>query len=780
MLKNYFKIAFRNIWKFKVFSLINIIGLSISLAVVIIIASYAEEELSENKFHRNVDCIYKIGKEKTPAPVADVIKSDIPEIKKTARVQSIFTTTVTLKYADKDPLTFKNLIFADPDFFNIFSFPAIKGNLQTALNEPMTVVLPEADAYRIFGNENPIEKTITLNNEFNLTVKAVIKDIPQNSSMKFCAVVSLSSITKMRGQQLDWPFNDYETYFLTSNNTNKADLEKKVELVMKRRLPAGSKVLNMEIFPFKDIYYNQELSSFQEHGNIEKNITLVSIAVFILLIAVINFINLSTARASTRTKEMGVRKTIGASRFSLIKQFLSESMMISFVSMAFAVFLASESSFLINSSMGLKLSIFNGGVLNRILIYSAGALLIGILAGLYPAIYLSSFKPGLILKGDIHQKRGKGHLRKILIVFQFAVTVILIVSTLVIYKQLKYLQNKPLGFQKENIIYFKANKEIFDNKNVFKDKVLQIPAVKEYAYSSAIPGEESLEWRHDLIYEGKKNNIWYSIAPISPDFMRLMGIKIVDGRNFYENSKEDEWNIIINESFTKKYCLKNPFNAKIEGIIGNGKIVGVAKDFNYKSLHSKVEPLVFVNAPDWFSYGVVGLKSSNYKDVKQVINRLELLWRELSPDFPFEYNFLDESLALQYKSEEHFEKTFIGFSFLAIFISCLGLFGLVSFTTEQKTIEIGIRKILGASISSVFYMLLKEFLKWVVIANIIACPVAYYFMNKWLQDFAYKIEISWWVFILSGGIALVIALATVSFQAIKAATANPTESLRYE
>jgi putative ABC transport system permease protein len=780
MFKNYLIIALRNIRKFKTFSLTNIIGLTISLAVVIIIASYAEMELSTNKFNKNFDRIYKIGKELTPAPLAELIKSDIPEIKKTARVQSIFSTSVTMKYADNDPLAVKNLIFADPDFFNIFSFIAVKGNLQTALNDPMTMVLTETEAKRIFGNEDPVNKIIKLDDEYDLTVKAVIKDIPQNSSMKFSGAASFLSIQKIGRQPIGWPFSDYETYFLASENTNQSDLYKKIESVMKEKLPANCKELNTGIFPLKDVYYNPELSSFHTHGTIERSFILISIAVLILLIAVINFINLSTARASMRTKEMGVRKTIGASRFTLIKQFLSESIVISCISMVLAVFLASEISFLSNQLMDLKLSIFNGSVLNKIIIFSAGALLLGILAGIYPAFYLSSFKPSLILRGEIHQKKGKAYLRKILIVFQFSVAAILIVSTFVIYYQLEYLKNKPLGFQKDNIIYIPANKEVFFKKDVFKEKVRQIPAVDEFAYSFAVPGEMSLVWSHNLKYEGKETKIVYTVVPTSYDFMKLMGIEVVEGRNFFENSRNNEMSLIINEAFARKYGLKEPFKAQIEGIIGNGKIVGVVKNFNFKSLHSKVEPLVFINAPDWFSYAVVKVSSTKYNEIKRVVNKLESVWKEVSPDFPFEYNFLDENLALQYKSEERFEKAFICFSVLAIFISCLGLIGLVSFTTEQKTKEIGIRKILGASVPGIISMFSKQFIILVVIANIIAWPLAYYFMNKWLQNFAYRIEISWWMFILSGVIALVIALITVSAQAIKAAFANPVESLRYE
>jgi putative ABC transport system permease protein len=687
-----------------------------------------------------------------------------------------------LKYADKDPLTIKNLIFADPDFFNIFSFYSIKGNLQTALKDPGTVVLTETEAERIFGNEDPINKTIRLNNELDLTVKAVIKDIPQNSSMKFGGVASLLTIKSFSHghDPFGWPYSDYETYILSSENISTSDFYKKIEKVTKNYIPVENKDLNTEIFPLNDIYYDPELSNFHNHGTVEKSFILISIALLILLIAVVNFINLSTARASMRTKEMGVRKAIGASRFTLIKQFLSESIVISFISMVLAVLLASELIVLFNQLTDLRLSVFNGSVLNRIIIYSAGALLLGILAGIYPAFYLSSFKPGLILRGEIHQKKGKAYLRKILIVFQFSAAVLLIVSTFVIYYQLEYLKNKPLGFQKEDIIYLPANREIFENKDVFKDKIFQIPGVKDFAYSSAVPGEMSLIWEHNLKYGGKESNIRFTVVPTSCDFMRLMGMKITDGRTFYENNKNDEWNIIINEAFAQKYGLKEPFKAQFAGMPGDGKIVGVVKDFNFKSLHSPVEPLVFINAPNWFLYGVVKISSAKYTEIKRVINRFGSIWKEVSPDFPFEYNFLQENLALQYKSEERFEKAFICFSALAIIISCFGLFGLISFTTEHRTKEIGIRKVLGASTSGITAMLSKQFVVLVFIAIIIASPIAYYIANKWLQNFAYRIEISWWMFALAGGIALVIALVTISFQAIKAAMKNPVESLKYE
>jgi ABC-type antimicrobial peptide transport system permease subunit len=781
MLKSYLIIAFRNLKKYKVFSFINIAGLSISIAVILLIAVYAQMELSMDKFHSNYSRIIKIGKGNVPAPIADIIKLNLPEIKKTTRVEGVSSNSVTIKY-DNKVLTVKKIIYSEPDFFDIFSFKALEGNLK-ALSDPMTIVLTRTEAKRIFGNTSPIGKVVKMDNRFDLTVQAVIEDIPQNSSMQFSGVISFSSLKMKAGKYMD-PYNwfriNYQTYVLFPQNFIKNDIEKKITSLLKNNIPKTTLDLNIDLIPFKDIYYNNEIGGgLHTHGSIAKNIALISIAILILLIAIINYMNLSTARASMRTKEIGVRKTVGASRLSLIYQFLSESIVLSIISMVFAVMIALTLIPVFNELLNTHLLLFPDRIILRCIILTSGAVILGILAGLYPAFYLTSFKPDVILKGVVNQIKGKAFLRKGLIVFQFSVAVVIIASTIVIFNQMNYVKNKPLGFEKENIIYIPVNSEIYLKKDIFQTKILQHSAVEDFAYSHGVPGNMVMSWGTNMKYEGKDYNITYTAVPISSDFMRLMKMKLVEGRGFIDKDTNDYVNVIVNEAFVKKYGMKNPLNAKVIFDRG-GKIVGVVKNFNYKTLHSDIEPLAFINDPEDFSHGLIKLKSSKYSDIKDVINHLESTWKEISPDFPFEYNFLDESLSDQYKSEERFEKAFILFSLLAIFIACLGLFGLSTFTTEQRIKEIGIRKILGASTSNITVMLSKQFVVLVLISNLIAWPTAYILMHKWLQDFAYRINISWWIFVLSGGMALIIAMLTISYQAIKAATANPVEALRYE
>ena len=783
MFKNYLLIAIRNIKRHKAFSFINIAGFSISLAVVIVISLYAQMEFSTNKFHKNYDRIYKVGQARTSAPIADVIKLNIPEIKHVTRIDNFSSESVALKYGD-NPMIVKNLIYADPDFFDIFSFPSVMGNLKTALNEPMSLVLTENEAKRIFGNQNPINKTVKMKNEFVLTVKAVVRTPPNNSSMHFSGVISFLSLKNIFSKNNDpykWGTRNYETYFLLPPKYSIDLIKEKIETIIRQNIPEDQEDLNTSICSFKDIYYNSELSDFSTHGSVEKNFTLVFIAILILFISVINYINLSTARVSIRYKEVGIRKTIGATKFILIKQFLSESIILSVIAMIFGVLLASVSINIFNNLMDTQLSMFSDSAFKTGIILLASAIVLGTLAGLYPAFYLTSFKPDTILKGKILHGNGKTYLRKGLIIFQFSVTVVLIISTIVIYSQMEFVKTKPLGFQKQNIIYFRTNREITSKEDFFRYKILQQPAVEDFAYSVAVPGEMGMSWGQKIKYHGKEIDTWFTAAPTSADFMRMMKMKIVNGRKFFDDDKNDEYNVIVNEAFVKKYGLTDPLSVRITAFGENkGNVVGVVKDFNFQPLYSQVEPLVFFNIPEWHGYGLIKIASTKYVDIKSVINNLESVWKETSPDFPLEYFFLDEALNNQYKSEERFQKSFLYFSLLAILIACLGLYGLTAFTTEQRTKEFGIRKALGATLTNITMLVSRQFIVLVLISDVIALPVAYFFMNEWLQDFAYRIDITWWMLALSGGIALVIALATVSFQAIKAATANPVEALKYE
>ncbi len=787
MLKNYLKIAFRNLGRHKTFSFINIAGLSISLAFVLLIAAYAQFEMGMNKFNKNYDRIYKVGEGDTPAPVAELIKSNLPQIKEATRIQGGIGFT-TIKYGEKVMIV-KNVIYSDPDFFNVFTFPAIKGNPQAALAQPMSLVLTESEAERIFGNADPIDKVVEMNNAYDLTVRAVIEDVPQNSSLQFDGVISFASLKRIQGSPTfnpyDWYEINYETYVLFPRECNGVELASQIKsLVLKNMPPADRGFVNPEAYPFKNVYYNAELSSFSSHGSMERDFALISIGALILLVAMINYINLSTARVSTRNKETGVRKTIGASRASLIIQFLSESVVISVVSMIAAVLIAMVLVELFRQFIDSRLSLFPDFILLRAIVFLAFAIVVGVLSGIYPAFFLTSFEPNSILKGDIHHGQGKAFLRKSLIVFQFAITIVLLASTIVIYSQLGYMKNKPLGFQKNNIVYFWINKEIYQQRDAFKTKMLSLSSIEDFAYSYSVPGSMGMQWSDSLGYKGMGIPVIFNSVPTTSEFIRLMGMKIIEGRNFIPNDTNDVNNVIVNQAFARKYGLQEPLSAEFPDYgKDRGKIVGVVKDFNFQSLRSPVTPLAFIDMPDlsWnIGCGVIKMRSSSYADIKSTIDGLTATWREFSPDFPVQYYFLDQALAREYRSDDQFETAFFWFSLFAIFITCLGLFGLTAYTVEQRTKEISVRKILGATVTGITFMLSKQFVMLLLISNVIAWPVAYYVTNRWLRDFAYRIDFSLWIFVMSAAIALAVALLTVSFQTIKAATANPVEALRYE
>ncbi|MGA8263973.1 MAG: ABC transporter permease, partial [Ignavibacteriaceae bacterium] len=639
MLKNYFKVAFRNLTKFKTFSLINIAGLSISFAVVLLIAAFAWNEMQIDKFQPNLNRIYKISKGTTPVPIADILRTNVPELRNVAVVDIQNAESVTIKYGDK-PLLIKNIIYADTQFFNIFSFKTVQGNLASALSTPMSIALTQNQSERIFGNDNPIGKTIKMNNEFNLTVNAVLKDIPKYSSIQFNGVISLKSLKNIYGKNrdpFDWSQWNYCSYVLFPQNANTPTLIKRINTVLKKNIPEEDKKINVDVIPFKGMYYSPDVFGLQKYGSIDKNIALISIAILILLIAIINYMNLSTARAAMRAKEIGIRKTIGASRFTLINQYLSESVLFSIISIAISLMLAELLLPFFNVIVNANITLFFGSVTTSVFTLILTAIILGILSGMYPAFYLTSYKPDAILRGNVSLRKGRNILRRGLIIFQFTIAVVLIISTIVIYNQMEYVRNKPLGFIKDNIIYFPTNDEI--NKNAFKSEILQQSSVEDFVYTFDVPGKMFMRWGMPFKYEGKQSKVWFTAVFSSSEYMKMMNMKIVEGRGFYVKDTTDYWSAIVNEAFLKSYNVKKPFTASfVEG----KKIVGVVKDFNYQSLRSKVDPLVFFNVPV-FNDGVIKLKSSKYSDIKTIIQKLKTVWKKYSPDFPLEYNFLDES-----------------------------------------------------------------------------------------------------------------------------------------
>ncbi len=804
MFRNYIKIAFRNLRKNKGYSFINITGLAVGITCCIAIVLYVRNELSYDKFNKNYDQIYRIhlsgkvnGNELDMAisssPLGAAIMHDLPEVAAYTRIRN-FGPPV-LRYKNK---TFSEERFFDVDstFFNVFTAEFIEGKPQNALTQPNSVVITESMAEKYFGNEQPVGKILNADHSRDWIVTGVIKDFPQNSHFHFDFLGSLTTYEDSRNPF--WLSNSYYTYIVLKKGTNPEEFQKKLDKDLRQYIePQLEKVAGLTFEQLKKSgssygYVIQPLSAIHLYSHLDYEIEANSdinyiyifsiIAALILLIACINFINLATARSEKRAKEVGIRKTLGSNKSQLIRQFIVEAVLMSLTAVFFAVILIEVFLPLFNEISGKEMStgIFNNIYSIFLLIFFAG--LIGIAAGSYPAFYLSSFQPVKVLKSESKGK-GKSVLRSGLVIFQFSVTIILFIGTFIIYNQLKYVQNKNLGFDKEQVVIINKTDDIGNQMESFKKELSNCPGVINLSNSNSIPGHQYGDNATRL--EGTPNDRVQDLRQIWCDygFIKTYNIEMEKGRFFSIEHPSDTSAVVINEAAVKLFGLKDPIGKILiePGPHGDDKykIIGVTKDFNYESLHQSVRPLTFhlLANKNFAQFLSVRIKPGNYQET---INYLENRWKKFAGNEAFDYNFLDENLTHLYIAEQRTSKIAITFSILAILIACLGLLGLAAFITEQRTKEIGIRKVLGASIPSLLFMLSKEFLKWVLIANIISWPVAYYVMNNWLKDFAYRININFSVFLLSGIIALIIALLTVSSHAIKAATSDPIKSLRYE
>jgi putative ABC transport system permease protein len=779
MLKNYFRIAIRNILKYKTNSAINILGFAISLSVVILIFLYVINECSADKFHKNYNTIYRFQRKESAnisPKYAETLDSAFPEVEKVTRITASYR-SVVLKNVKSEYV--ENIYFADNNFFDIFTYKSIGGDLHTALNVSNSVVLTETEAKKLFGNENSIGKILTLNDKHVLTVTAVIKDIPLNSSLEFSAVLPINLLSEVESKNWNnWESWNYEYYLLCNSRFNSNEFLSKLKSVFPQDIRQYTNHAEYRIVPFKQIYFDASLHDNERHGNVTRILILSTIGLMIFIIAVINFINLSIVQSAKRSVEIGVRKTIGASRKMLVAQFLSESVMISLIaiiiSLLFVEWLIPQFNFIFNADLSFK----NINVVLLIFSLIAGGTLLGVFVGLYPGLYLSEFEPVRVLKGERSKRRSFGKLNKGLIVFQFIVSIGLIICTLVVSEQRLFIENRNLGFCKEGVLFINKMRNIPQS---FKEELLKYHNIKEVAVASATPGPSFNSTETNWKYKGIEKDVHYLWSCVDENYLPLMQYKLKEGRFFSKEMDAGKSICIINEKAVKKFGIDD--FSKAEFVLHGTpySVIGVVKDFNHESLHREIQPFVlFRSVPMESGIIILKIKANNINAIRQTISYVKHLWEEYSPNVPFVYNFLDEWLDQMYKAEENVEKIIASFSLLAVFLACLGLFGLVSFSTEQRTKEIGIRKVLGASIRDIVLMLVRDFVKWITIANLIAWPIAYYFMNKWLQDFAYRVEMSWWIFILAGAIALIIALTTVSFQAIKAATANPVESLRCE
>ena len=808
MFRNYFKVALRNLWKQKTFSAINIVGLATGLCCFLLIAMYVVDELSYDRFNKKADRIYRISSDirfngselhmaQTPDPMGEVLKKDYPEIQLTTRL--FVNSGSKLVKKGNEFINEANVCHADSTFFSIFTIPAIQGNPETALNEPNSVVLTKSAALKYFGTTDVVNKTIETNDNQSTVykVKAVVQDVPGNSHFDFEFFFSMKNVDYEWNQHLS---NNFHTYLLLKPGVDAEAFGKKAmnQYIEKYVLPAAKQFMqigSMEEFRKAGNYLEYSLTpltrlhlysdrnyELKPAGNIQYVYIFSAVALFILLIACVNFMNLTTARSANRAKEVGIRKVLGTERKALIVQFLSESTLMVFLSLVIALLLAyivlPLFNDVANKSMTFE-SLVSPIILPLLVLLP---FIVGLVAGSYPAFYLSSFRPILVLKGRITNKRGT--LRSALVVFQFATSIVLIIGTIVVYRQLNYIQTKDLGYKKEQVLIINDAYALNKNITAFKNDVLQMPGVESGTISGFLPVTNSS--RSDNSYSSSavmdsKTGLNMQAWEIDYDYLETMGMSLSKGRNFSKEFGGDSSGIIINEAAVKILGYDDPIGKNIfrnttDGRTFKYEIIGVVKNFNFESLKQAIGPLAFFLKEN---PGLISFKIKN-ANLTSLIKSIEAKWKTMAPGMPFSHRFLDDSFNDMYRDEQRVGKIALTFSVLAILIACLGLFGLAAFVAEQRTKEIGIRKVLGASVNGLVTLLSKDFVKLVIIAFVIAAPLAWYFMNKWLQDFEYRIQVNWTVFAIAAMIALFIAVATISFQAIKAALANPVKNLRTE
>ena len=782
---SYLKIAFRTLLRQKGFSFLNIAGLSLGLATSLLILLWVVDELQYDGFHKRIDRLHvalhhlnftngevRTGSD-TQGLLAPALKENFPEIADATRVS--FARERVFKIGDK---AFKEKgHFADPNFFKLFSFSLLTGDAKTVLRDISSIVISQSFAQKHFGNvPQAVGKVIQIGDEDKFIVSGVFRDVPENSSLQFDYVLPFEVLFQNNHWLSDWGASSIQTFVLLKENDQAEAVSSKIENFVKTQAKGSISTLMLQ--PFKEFYLYNKFENGKPAGGQIVYVRLFSvIAIFILIIACINFMNLATARSAQRAKEVGVRKVIGASRASLISQFLSESFLLAFISMVIALAVVTYTLPFFNQLTGksLYLPFANPAF---ILTVTAITLFTSLLAGSYPAFFLSAFHSVAVLKGTITASAGSRYLRQGLVVFQFVLSTGLIISTVVVYRQIQYMKTKDLGLNQENLVYFRGTSGILNHFAAYRTELLAQPGISKVARSSqellgSITTSSSLNWT------GKNPNdvISFQVIQADADFLLTIGVKVKEGRNFSPDLAQDSLAYLINEEAIKAMGLLQPVGQKLKFQGQEGKIIGLVQDFHVSSLHDPIMPVIITLRPQEARLVYVRTQAGQ---APQAIASLQKLHSQFETAAPFEYHFLDQNFERIYRHDKLAGKLATGFAFITIFISCLGLFGLVTFTVQQRTKEIGIRKVLGASVSILVTLLSRDFLKLIVLANAVAWPLAGWAMHRWLQDFAYRTTLGWEVFALAGAATLFITLLTVSFQAIKAALANPVKALRSE
>jgi putative ABC transport system permease protein len=806
MFTNYLKTAIRNLWRYKGFSMINILSLTIGIIGCLVIALFVRDEKQYDKFVPGGENVYRIYDQRkdnsaisymapVPPAFATFLKQQYPEVDTAARIL-MTGDKFLMEVGDKKNYEEKGWL-TESSFFKIFPLKFIRGDAATALAEPSAIVISEDLAQRYFGNEDPIGKTIKLNKN-DLTVKAVLAKLPEHFHLDFHYLMPIFSAGIPKERMESWTWNQFYTYVKLKPGTNVNQLQDKFQAYVKKDIYPTLKQAGSTFLPFfqplKDIHLQS--ADFIYDNAIRGNETYVKaltiIALFVLAIACFNFINLATARSFRRAKEIGVRKVVGADRRQLVIQFIGETILLAVLSMILATIATIFIVPFLNQFTGktIHFNPFTNPILAGIIL-SAGVV-IGILAGIYPALVLSGFQPIKVLKNM--KLTGSGHtpwLRQGLVIVQFALSALLIVSAIIVYKQTKYLNNKDLGFNKEQVVYFQVRGDVEKNLETFKSELKQSPGVVSVTSGYGLPGDQFAGDGITIPTKDGEKEYPANVFIGDPDYIKTLGLRVIAGRDFSRDMSTDvKEAFIINETAVKELGYGTPEKAIGQPMsweewaptdslspVKKGKVIGVVQDFHYKSLHEKVTTSVIQLYPQITFKVAAKLKTAGIKNTIAYINNV---WNKFSPGYPLDYKFMDESYGVMYRSEEKLASLLWIFTVMAIIVGCMGLFGLAAFSAEQRTKEIGIRKVLGASVFNIMGLLSKTFVKLILIASVIAFPVAWWAMNNWLEDFPYKVNIGWWVFVLAGIVALAIALITVSFQSIKAAVANPVTSLRTE
>jgi putative ABC transport system permease protein len=790
MFENYLKTTWRNITRHKGYSFINITGLALGMASCIVIATYLHFELSFDSFHQNGNRIYRLverqffeGQEETnlgqSTPWMGETLVEYPEV--SMAVNFVNMGTIWTKHQD-EMVEIPHVLIADPDVFKVFSFKLLRGDPQTALLEPNTAVITEDTARRIFKEADPLGKILQGPDSAIYTITGVAENVPENSHIQFDMLVS---IMEMRNQPVEWDNYDHysPTYVLLNQNADTNALESKLLEHTQKYFRHNADHVSLFLQPLGDIHLRSKHIMWEinwQKGDMMYIYFFSIIMVFILLVACINFINLSTARSVSRSREVGIRKVIGADKIQLVRQFIGESLFFSICALCLAIAIVQTIKPVLENTLAINMPfdylnnwIFGAGII----CFLVGA---GVSAGIYPAFVLSSFRPVVVLKSSFFQQKKSDKLRKVLVLVQFAVSIMLIFCTTVVSKQFGFMRNRDTGFDKAQVVVLPMTEQMQQHFDAIREDLSSYPRIKGITASTRKLGNPL--WRNQIFFEGKSpEEQWISpYMTVDYDFLSFYGIELLEGRDFSPEYADDSSSrsYIINETLAKKTGWKNPIGQKFKiGDLDWGTVVGVMKDFNFRSLHHKIEPVAFYIYQPWLFHMSVRIES---KDMSQTLEYLEEKLQPYRGEQPFLFSFLDEDFARLYQNEEKSRRLFGIFSLLAIVISCLGLLALVSFTAEQKTKEIGIRKILGSSVVDIMVMLSWRFAKWVILANIIALPVAWYVMHRWLQNFAYRIQAGIDIFLLASGTALLFALVTVSYKVFRAASANPIDSIRYE